>query len=49
VVARAHKRGGDGRKSLVERCGVNRGGEAPFIRPGEGLQGSGNGDGVDGN
>jgi hypothetical protein len=37
VVARAHERGGDGRKSSVVRCGVNQGGEAPFIGPGEGL------------
>jgi hypothetical protein len=37
VAARAHEGGGDGRKSSVERCGVNRGGEAPFIGPGEGL------------
>jgi hypothetical protein len=32
----------------VERCGVNQGGEAPFIGPGKGLQGGGNGGGVDG-
>jgi hypothetical protein len=37
VAARAHERGGDGRKSSVERFGVNRGGEAPFIGLGEGL------------
>jgi hypothetical protein len=37
VAARAHERGGDGRKSSAERCGVNRGGEVPFIGSREGL------------
>jgi hypothetical protein len=38
VEASAHERVGEGRKTSVKMCGVNRGGEAPFIGPGEGRR-----------